>query len=165
MNALFRTSLTCAPEEKFVESEIEAEPLNPRKAASATILESTPFPRVTLDPPALALTLDGTRPHAVAVEICNDGGVGGEYHVCKNSLPAWASLREGNARGKLGPGEKTELGIVVDVAAVVAAVGEESNGATGQVHRRPSACAVLRVEVDGGGSGALLPVVCTVADE
>lgn len=163
MSALFRTSLVAAPEKQVTEPEIEAEPLSPTSAAAAAAFESVPFPAVTLDPPALVLVLTPALHHASAVaELRNAGGLGGRYHVCKDSLPRWMKL-DGDGRWELGPGEKAELGVVVDAAAAEAAVGEEQRGKTG-AHHRPAACAVLRVEVDQGGSGALLPVVCMFAD-
>lgn len=162
VSALFRTSLTCAPEEIVEEPEIEAEPLSPRRAAAAAAFESTPFARVVVDPPVLVLVLNGMPFPAAVAEVSNTGGMAGEYHVCKDSLPGWMSL-DGNGRGELGPGQKTELGIVVDAAAADAAAGSELNGSELAQHR-PAACAVLRLEVEGGGSGTLLAVVCMVAD-
>lgn len=61
----------------------------------------------------------------------------------------------------LEPGETAELRIVVDVAgARVAAKQSDVRGWELPAEHRSSACAVLRVEMDGGGAGMLLPVVC-----
>lgn len=136
---------------------MEVEPLSPRRAAAQAAFESTPFARVVLEPTALVLVLDQKPLHSAAVTIANAGGMKGKFHVCKDSLPDWISL-DGNDRGELRPGEAVEIGVVVDVAEAEAAAEQESNGGPRQ------ACAVLRVEVDGGGSGTFLPVVCTFSD-
>lgn len=136
---------------------MEVESLSPRRAAAQAAFESTPFARVVLEPPALVLVLDGKPLQSAAVSIANAGGMKGKFHVCEDSLPAWMSL-DGNDRGELGPGEKVEIGIIVDVAEAEAGAENGSDGGSRQ------ACAVLRVEVDGGGSGTFLPVVCTCRD-
>lgn len=82
--------------------------------------------------------------------------------MCKDSVPGWLTL-DAAGEGELGPGEKGVLGVVVDAVAAEAAALEEGDRG-GQMQNRPAACAVLRVEVDGGGSGSLLPVVCILAD-
>ena len=145
----------------MVEPEIEAEPLSPRRAAAAAVFESDPFPRVTLEPPALVLALDGSPSVSATARITNVGGSGGEYHVCKDSLPAWMSL-SGNGRGELGPGEEAELGLVVDAALAGDAAAGDGPARSRQAQDPPADCAVLRVEVDGGGEGALFPVMCVV---
>lgn len=162
MSALFRTSLTCAPEKTIVEPEIEAEPLSPRRATAAAVFESDPFPRVTLEPPALVLALDGSPSVSATSRITNVGGSGGEYHVCKDSLPAWMSL-VGSGRGELGPGEEAKLDLVVDAALARHAAAGDGPARSRQAQDPPAVCAVLRVEVDGGGEGALFPVLCLVA--
>lgn len=164
MSALFRTSLTCAPEKTIVEPGIEAEPLSPRRAAAAAVFETDPFPRITLEPPALVLALDGSTSVSATALITNVGGLEGKYHVCKDCLPAWMSLA-GDGRGELGPGEGEELGLIVD-----GAVAGDAAASDGPAHRRqpqdpPAVGALLKVEVDGGGEGALLPVLCVVASE
>lgn len=161
VSALFRTLLACAPEKTaVVESELEVEALSPQKTATKAGFESesVPFAKVVLDPPALVLELDQMPVLSAVTAISNVGSVEGVYHVCKDTLPDWISL-DGNDRGKLGPGEKVEIGIVVDAAQARASVGKELDGSPGQ------ACAVLPVEVDGGGSGTLLSVVCMVSDK
>lgn len=136
------------------------EPLSPRRAAAAAAFESSPFPRVTLDPPALVLSSNGTSSSIAMVEVSNAGGLAGEYHVCKDSVPSWMTI-DGAGRGNLGPGEKAALRIVVDPAA--AKVAARENGCA-QTQNRPAACAVLRVEAEGGAPGMLLPVVWMVVD-
>lgn len=138
---------------------MEVKSHSPRRAAGETAIESKSVARVVLDPPALVLTLDQTPLLSTDVEIRNDGGTVGKYHVCGDSLPGWLSL-EGNERGELRPGEKVEIGIVVDAAEAEAAAGKEVGSGPGA----EDLCAVLRVEVDGGGSGTLLPVVCMLGD-
>lgn len=162
VSALFRTSLACAPEKIVVEPEMDVEPLSPQKAAAKAVFESVPFAKIVLDPPALVLELDQMPLRSAVTEISNVGGMEGAYHVCKDSLPGWMSL-DGNERGKLGPGEKAEICIVIDAAAAAAeaeaASAKEPNGGPRQ------AFAVLPVEVDGGGSGTLLSVVCMVGEK
>lgn len=139
------------------EPEVEVEPLSPREAAAQAAFESTPFARVVLEPPALVLVLDQKPLQSAAVTIANAGGLKGKFHVCKDSLPDWMTL-DSSDRGELGPGETVEIGVVVDVAEAEAAAEKESSGEPRQ------ACAFLRVEVDGGGSGTFLPVVGTFGD-
>lgn len=141
----------------MVESVMEVEPLSPPKAAAKAAFESVPFAKVVLDPPAVVLELDERPLLSAVTAISNVGGMEGVYHVCKDSLPDWISL-DGNERRKLGPGERVEIGIVVDAAQARVAAGNEPGGGPRQ------ACAVLPVEVDGGGSGTLLSVVCMVDD-
>lgn len=135
------------------------EPLSPGRAATEAAFESTPFPQVVLEPPSLSLTFGRAPVVSAIVQIKNTGGMGGKYHVCKGSLPGWMRL-DNNRRGELGPGEAVELGITVDAPAAEAAAVEELDGRP----RKEGACAVLRVEVDAGGSGTLLPVVCIHGD-
>eukprot|EP00903_Cladosiphon_okamuranus_P017359 g15992.t1 len=157
VSALFRTTLTRAPEKTVNEPEMAVEPISPRRAAAQAAFESTPFARVTLEPPSLEMVLDQKPLQSSAVTITNAGGLKGKFHVCKDSLPDWMRL-DGSDKGELGPGEAVEIGIVVDVAEAEAAAEKESNGGPRQ------ACAMLRVEVDGGGSGTFLPVVGTIGD-
>ncbi|CAM9317650.1 unnamed protein product, partial [Hapterophycus canaliculatus] len=159
VNALFRTSLACVPTKRVAEPEMEVEPISPQEAAGEATVKSKPVARVVLDPPALVLTVDRTPLMSTEVGILNAGGMTGKYHVCKDTLPGWMSL-EGNERGELGPGEKVEISIVVDAAEAEAAAGKELGGGP----RTEDLCAVLRVEVDGGGSGTLLPVVCVLGE-
>lgn len=156
VGALFRTSLACAPKKSVDEPEMEVESLSPRRAAAQAAFESTPFAKVTLDPPSLEMLLDQKPLQLAAVTIANTGGVKGKFHVREDSLPEWMRL-EGSDMGELGPGETAEIGIVVDVAEAEAAAEKESNGGSGSGPRQ--ACAMLMVEVDGGGSGTFLPVV------
>lgn len=132
---------------------MEVEPLSPQKTVAKAAFESVPFAKVVLDPPALVLELDETPFLSAVTAISNIGGVQGVYHVCKDSLPGWISL-DGNERGSLEPGEKVEIGIVIDAVQAKADLAKEPDGAPRQ------ACAVLPVEVDGGGSGTLLSIVC-----
>lgn len=149
MSALFRTSLKCSPDEEIIEADIEAEPLSPGRAAALAAYEDTPFPVITLNPAAISVSIPATEVE-VATEVKNEGGVGGEYHVCDDTVPKWMKLE--NRRGTLAPGETTQLGIVVDATAAA----EEAAAMPG-----PTPCAVLRVDVDGGGTGMLLPVICS----
>ncbi|CAM9474706.1 unnamed protein product [Ectocarpus fasciculatus] len=164
VSALFRTSLACVPQKTVVEPDVDVEPLSPRRAAAKAACELSPFARVVLDPPTLVLALDQRPSLSAVTEISNTGGIKGTFHVCKDSLPGWISL-DGNERGELEPGEKVEIAIVIDAAEAEAAARKESNndGSESDKHR-PAACAVLRVEVDGGGSGTMLPVVCNLGD-
>lgn len=162
MSALFRTSLTCAPEKTIVDPGIEAEPLSPRRAAAAAVFETDPFPRITLEPPALVLVLDGSLSISGTALITNVGGLGGKYHVCRDNLPAWMSLA-GSGRGELGPGEGEELGLIVDAAVAGDAAANDGPAFSRQAQEQRAVGAVVRVEVDGGGEGALLPVLCVVA--
>lgn len=159
VSALFHTSLACAPQTSVIEPEMGVEPLSPRKAATEAAFESTPFPRVVLDPPSLSFTLDRMPVLSAVVEIKNAGGTTGTYHVCKGSLPGWMRL-ENNEKGELLPGETIEIGITVDAVSAEAAAGKGPNGRP----RKEGACAVLRVGIDAGGAGALLPVVCVLGD-
>lgn len=167
VSALFRTSFTCAPEEKLAEPEIEVEPLSPRRAAAKAAFTSAPFPRIEVDPPALALTLPSSeaseKPTTVAtVRVTNSGGLQGAYHVCTDNRPAW--LRVEGAMGALAPGDKSELTLLVDLVEARAAAAQGSAGGLElPAEYRDSVCAVLRVEVDEGGAGMLLPVVCRFA--
>ena len=156
VGALFRTSLACAPEKSVDDPEMEVESLSPRRAAAQAAFQSTPFAKVTLDPPSLEMLLDQKPLQSSAVTIANSGGVKGKFHVREDSLPKWMRL-EGSDKGELGPGETVKIGLVVDVAAAEAAAEEERNGQSGP----RQACAMLMVEVDGGGSGTFLPVVGT----
>eukprot|EP00752_Nemacystus_decipiens_P012707 g11259.t1 len=156
VGALFRTSLACPPEKTVDEPEMEVESLSPRRAAAQAAFESTPFAKVTLDPPSLEMLLDQKPTQSAAVAITNTGGLKGKFHVCMDSLPDWMRL-DGSDRGELGPGETVEIGVVVDVAEAEAAAEKESNGGPGP----RQACAMLMVEVDGGGSGTFLPVFGT----
>lgn len=163
MSALFRTSLACAPEKTVVEPDVKVEPRSPRRTAAKAACDRSPFARVVMEPPTLILALDQTPSLSTVTEICNTGGVKGTFHVCKDSLPGWMSL-DGNERGELEPGEKVEIAIVIDAAEAEAAARKESNNDSESGTHRPAACAVLRVEVDGGGSGTMLPVVCNLGD-
>lgn len=163
VSALFRTSLACAPQATVAEPDVDVEPLSPRRAASKTASELSPFARVVLRPPTLVLVLDQTPSLSAVTEISNTGGIKGTFHVCKDSLPGWISL-DGSERGELEPGEKVEIAIVIDAAEAEAAARKESNNDSESDTHRPAACAVLRVEVDGGGSGTMLPVVCNLGD-
>lgn len=145
-----------------MEPEIEAEPLSPRRAAAAAAFESDPFPRVTLEPLALVLALDGSPSVSATARITNVGGSGGKYHVCKDSLPAWISLM-GSGRGELGPGDEAELGLVVDAALAGDVAAGDVPARSRQAQDPPAVCAALRIEVDGGGEGVLFPVMCLVA--
>lgn len=137
--------------------EVESLSLSPRRAAAQVAFESTPFARVTLEPPALEMVLEPMPLQSATVTIANAGGLKGRFHVCKDSLPDWMSL-DGDDRGELGPGETVEIRVEVAVADAQAAAEKESNSGPRQAY------AMLRVEVDGGGSGTFLPVVCTFSD-
>lgn len=167
VSALFRTSIKCAPEETIAEGEIEAEPLSPSSAAAAAAFESAPFARLELEPATLMLELGAGIPSLVAVvTVTNTGGVQGTYHVCGDSRPAWLNL-EGSGRGTLARGRSADLRIIVDGAAARAAASGEGAKALGQSDSSGDprvACAVLRLEANGGGAGVLLPVVCNVTD-
>ncbi|CAM9139890.1 unnamed protein product [Ectocarpus sp. 12 AP-2014] len=163
VSALFRTSLACAPQRTVTEPGVDVEPLSPRRAAAKAESELSPFARVVLEPPTLVLVLDQTPSLSAVTEISNTGGIKGTFHVCKDSLPGWISL-DGSERGELEPGEKVEIAIVIDAAEAEAAARIESNNDSESDTHRPAACAVLRVEVDGGGSGTMLPVVCNLGD-
>ncbi|CAM9274896.1 unnamed protein product [Ectocarpus sp. 12 AP-2014] len=163
VSALFRTSLACAPQRTVTEPDVDVEPLSPRRAAAKAASELSPFARVVLEPPTLVLVLDQTPSLSAVTEISNTGGIKGTFHVCKDSLPGWISL-DGSERGELEPGEKVEIAIVIDAAEAEAAARRESNNDSERDTHRPAACAVLRVEVDGGGSGTMLPVVCDLGD-
>lgn len=138
---------------------MQVEPLSPRQANAQAAFESSPFARVTLDPQSLEMLLDQKPLQTAAVTIANAGGVKGHFHVCSDFLPDWMRL-EGDDRGDLGPGEKAGVGLVFDVAKAEAAAEKESNGAPGP----RKACAMLTVEVDGGGSGTILPIECSFGD-
>lgn len=158
MNALFRTSLKCAPDEEILEPDIEAEPLSPSRAAALAAYEDTPFPVITLNPAAISVSIPATEVEVttpateveVTTEMRNEGGAAGEYHVCDSTVPKWMKLE--NGRGSLAPGETAQLCIVVDATAVA----EEAAAIPA-----PTPCAVLRVDVDGGGTGILLPITCS----
>ena len=171
VSALFRTSLKCSPDEEVVEPEIEAEPLSPTKPTAATAFEATPYPKIALAPPAAAIRCEAMAPATVDIEIKNNGGAAGEYHICDDTVPEWMSLDE-NCRGNLAPGETARLVITVDKDGAAAAAVAVAAMATGReivghepIGEQQSACAVLRVEVDSGGSGSLLPIVCSFDDE
>lgn len=149
MNALFRTSLKCSPDEEIIEPDIEAEPLSPSMAAALAAYEDTPFPVITLNPATISVSIPATEVE-VTTEVKNEGGAAGEYRVCENTVPQWMKLE--NRGGTLAPGETTQLGIVVDATAVA----EEAAAMPAT-----TPCAVLRVDVDGGGMGILLPVICS----
>lgn len=167
VSALFRTSLTCAPEEKFTEPEIEVEPLSPTVAAAKAAYASAPFPRIEVDPPAVALTFPSSQASDIpateaTVRVTNTGGLPGAYHVCTDNRPAW--LRIEGAVGSLAPGKKSELRLLLDLMGARAAAAQGSTGGVElPAEHRDSACGVLRIEVDGGGAGVLLPVVCRFA--
>ncbi|CAM9934305.1 unnamed protein product [Scytosiphon promiscuus] len=154
VSALFHTSLACTPRKHVIEPEMGVEPLSPREAATEAAFGSTPFPRIVLDPPSLSFALDRT-PVSAAVEVTNTGGMEGKYHVCRESLPGWMRL-DNNQKGTLRPGETAEISIFIDALAAEAAAAKELDGRP----LKESACAVLRVEVDAGGLGVLLPVSC-----
>ncbi|CAB1120216.1 unnamed protein product [Ectocarpus sp. CCAP 1310/34] len=163
VSALFRTSLACAPQKTVAEPDVDVEPLSPRRTASIAASKLSPFARVVLEPPTLVLILDQTPSLSAVTEISNTGGIKGAFHVCKDSLPGWISL-DGSELGELEPGEKVEITIVIDAAEAEAAARKESNSDSESDTHRPAACAVLRIEVDGGGSGTMLPVVCNLGD-
>jgi len=161
VSALFHATLACAPETSVVEPDMEVQPLSPRRAAEQAAFEATPFSRIVLDPPALELLLDRKPFQTAMTKITNAGGKKGKFHVCKDGLPRWMRLK-GSEHGELRPGEMAEIGMVINVAEAEEEAKKESNG--GGAGRQPSACALLRVEVDGGGSGTLLSVLCTFSD-
>lgn len=167
MSALFRTSLTCAPEKKLAEPEIKVDSLSPRTAATKAAFASAPFPRIELDPPSVESELPSIRTTdtpAVEAKVCivNGGGLQGAYHVCTDNRPAWLTVK--GATGTLGPGEKAEMTLVFDAVGVRAAAAQAvKDGIELPAEHTDAAYCVLMVEVDGGGVGAVLPVVCRVA--
>lgn len=163
VSALFRTSLLCAKEEIIQDTEIEAEPLSPIEADAESSFDSAPFPRLAVDPPAIVVVLNGAPSLSETAYITNTGGKSGRYHLCADSCPEWMSL-DGSWSGELQPGEKVQLSIVVDTPAAET-VAENRGGHGKELHEQSAACAVLRVEVDGGGAGTLLPVVCMAASD
>lgn len=100
------------------------------------------------------------------IVVSNTGGVRGSFHLTGESRPAWLKW-EGTGRGSLSPGERAELRLSIDVEAAEEVASRSSAGVAESAEARDatlSACAVLRIEADGGGSGVLLPVTCTFAE-
>lgn len=167
VSALFRTSLTCVSEKKLAEPEIKVESLSPQKAADKAAFASAPFPRIELDPPTVESKLPAIRTTdtpAVEATVCivNGGGLAGAYHVCTDNRPAWLTVK--GATGTLAPGEKAEMTLIFDAMGVrAAAANAVTDGIKLPAEHTDAAYCVLMVEVDGGGVGAVLPVVCRVA--
>ncbi|CAM9459993.1 unnamed protein product [Choristocarpus tenellus] len=169
--------------------EVESEEAEATAAAALATSEGRLFAELELEPPALVMPhttvsrLGGGREERAMVLVRNRGGAEGEFRVCQHSgngngsnggHPDWLVLK-GCHRGVLQPGQMAVLEVVVDVEAAsraVDSIGAKVTDKTregGEIKNHElsglglsggrRACAVLQLALNGGGVGALLPIV------